>query len=642
MSLKLKISLFSVMAILALSALLLGISSLVRGLMQERYEASIHSRDQVVWSQVIDQQTSKLALAVPNFTRNSDLIKAINNKEYDKAGEFAKYIWNRLVSEGVVEKIILVNLEGEIISSAPEAAEAGLPSLFQLVSQKNEVTHGLMKAADGQVKLAYAFPVFFRGKPVAYAFLLQNLDSILDNVKKYIGADVLLMDASSAQLLQSTTQDTWDMAQFGSAQTSKPALRQVEKKGRIYEISSTSILGLDQKSVATLVTLKDYTDAFLQEKTYKTGSFLAIAAGIVVFIAVMFVFLRQAFRPLAKFGNDMQALAEGNMNIALDTNRRDEIAPLARAVELFKDNAIKKMQQEQERKYTEQQAEEARRKQFMSDLAGRFETKVQGIIQSVSTAATQLCQSSEAMSDVIGNASQKADSVSRSSGETLNNVQAVAAATEEMSASVHEIASQIVRSSDAVRGAVTQMQKADETSKLLDEATNRIGEIVDLIQNIAGQINLLALNATIESARAGEAGKGFAVVAGEVKRLASQTAHATADISQNVGNIKAVSDQVIQALSAIRTAIRSVDEISSSISSAVEEQSAVTNEIAQNMSHASNGTSRISQDIDEVSRASALASTSAQQTLDAAKTLSAQAQTLNTEVSSFLREVRHG
>lgn len=176
----------------------------------------------------------------------------------------------------------------------------------------------------------------------------------------------------------------------------------------------------------------------------------------------------------------------------------------------------------------------------------------------------------------------------------------------------------------------------------LDEATQRIGEIVDLIQGIAGQINLLALNATIESARAGEAGKGFAVVASEVKQLATQTTSATDEISGNIGNIREVSEQVISTLGAIKSAIGSVEEISGSISSAVEEQTAVTNEIAYNMSNASNSTRQISSEITDVSHAVNEASAASQQTLDAARMLSQQAEALAGEVNTFLAEIRRG
>lgn len=336
----------------------------------------------------------------------------------------------------------------------------------------------------------------------------------------------------------------------------------------------------------------------------------------------------------------MEKLAKGHSEIEIyGYQQKNEVGRMARTIQVFKEGMVEKERLEKEGKEAAIRAELEKR-QLMQELANGFESKVQNIIHSVAAAATELYHTSESMSEIINSATQKAGSVASSSSEASQNVQTVAAAAEEMSASVKEISQQIIHSTDAVRIVVEQMEKADATSKMLEEATQRIGDIVNLIQDIAGQINLLALNATIESARAGEAGKGFAVVASEVKNLATQTTVATGNISDNITNIREVSEEVIQTLAAIKGAINSVNEISSSISSAVEEQSAVTNEIASNMSHASSGTRRINEDIGEVSRASSDASASAVQTLDAARMLSQQAEMLQREIGDFLNEVR--
>jgi len=187
--------------------------------------------------------------------------------------------------------------------------------------------------------------------------------------------------------------------------------------------------------------------------------------------------------------------------------------------------------------------------------------------------------------------------------------------------------------------AVQEVTRADTTAISLGKATDQIGQIVDVIQSIASQINLLALNATIESARAGEAGKGFAVVAGEVKTLATQTSKATAEIAKNITSIQNVSQQVIDALGTIKTTISTVNEISGTISSAVEEQHATTNEIASSMGNAARGTTQIDEEIREVNIATTDSSSAASQVLDAAKTLAHQAESLRGEVNQFIAEM---
>ena len=268
-----------------------------------------------------------------------------------------------------------------------------------------------------------------------------------------------------------------------------------------------------------------------------------------------------------------------------------------------------------------------------------FATRMKGIIENVAAAATEMYHTSEAMGYSISSASTRVGNVAAASTQTSMNVQSVAAAAEELSATVREIAEQISRSNTTVRDAVGQVTKADATALSLDEATQKIGQIVEVIQTIASQINLLALNATIESARAGEAGKGFAVVAGEVKTLATQTSRATDEIASNIASIQSVSQEVIASLQAIKGAIARVDEISAAISAAVEEQNATTNEIASNMGTAATGTSQINDEINQVSVATAESSDSAAQVLEAAKMLSQEAESLSKEVHTFLTDM---
>lgn len=373
------------------------------------------------------------------------------------------------------------------------------------------------------------------------------------------------------------------------------------------------------------------------------GSVIKIVlAAAVISIAFGFLIGGGISTPLVSLSKAITLLARDETGVEVPgVDRKDEVGTIARSVLELKDNAQKKQEAEQERLIQDQIKSEEEKKRFLSELADKFQMKVQGIIESVATSAKQLCSSSESMSNVISNVSMKATNVSESSYDTSHNVVAVASATEEMSASVKEIAEQILSSRQAVESAVVEMDRADKTSQLLNEATKRIGEIVNLIQGIAEQINLLALNATIESARAGEAGKGFAVVANEVKQLAGQTSKATDEIGSNITNIREVAEQVVSAIESIKVAMTSVNDISCSISSAVEEQTAVTQEISDNMTSASSSTSKISDDIGEVSQATIEANTSATQNLQAANLLLQNARSLSAEVSSFLSEIRN-
>lgn len=347
------------------------------------------------------------------------------------------------------------------------------------------------------------------------------------------------------------------------------------------------------------------------------------------------------FRPLRRMMDVMAELAKGNYDLTVEgTARKDEVGEMARVVEVFKESGEQRVELEkkQELQRIADRAEDEKRLKRAA-ATDAFADRMKAIIETVAAAATQMYRSSEAMGYSISSASTRVGNVATASTQTSMNVQSVAAASEELSATVREIAEQISRSSSTVRDAVAQVTQADATALSLDEATKKIGQIVDVIQSIANQINLLALNATIESARAGDAGKGFAVVAGEVKTLATQTSKATDEIASNIASIQEVSSQVISSLQAIKLAITSVDEISAAISAAVEEQNATTDEIASNMTTAASGTAQINDEINQVSVATAESSDSAAQVLDAAKMLSQEAEKLSREMSEFIADM---
>ena len=188
--------------------------------------------------------------------------------------------------------------------------------------------------------------------------------------------------------------------------------------------------------------------------------------------------------------------------------------------------------------------------------------------------------------------------------------------------------------------AVDQARKTNDRVGELSKAAARIGDVVELINTIAGQTNLLALNATIEAARAGEAGRGFAVVASEVKALAEQTAKATGEIGQQIGSIQAATQESVHAIKEISGTIEKLSEISSTIAAAVEEQGAATQEISRNVQQAAQGTQQVSSHITDVQRGASETGSASSQVLSAAQMLSGDSNRLKLEVGKFLNTVR--
>jgi methyl-accepting chemotaxis protein len=370
-------------------------------------------------------------------------------------------------------------------------------------------------------------------------------------------------------------------------------------------------------------------------------SLILLGLGVAALIAAVLIVTRSVVRPLKKLTEAMRELAGGNFGVVLPgLDRKDEIGDMAKAIETFKVKAEEKARDEAEVKIKQDELAAKQRKVDMAKMADNFENAVGEIIETVSSASTELEASASTLTSTAARSQKLATTVAAASDEASTNVQSVASATEELTSSVNEISRQVQESARMANEAVDQARKTNDRVGELSKAAARIGDVVELINTIAGQTNLLALNATIEAARAGEAGRGFAVVASEVKALAEQTAKATGEIGQQISGIQAATQESVGAIKEISGTIERLSEISATIASAVEEQGTATQEISRNVQQAAKGTQQVSANITDVQRGAGETGSASSQVLSAAQSLSRDSNRLKLEVGKFLNTVR--
>src|SRR3984893_16738978 len=364
-----------------------------------------------------------------------------------------------------------------------------------------------------------------------------------------------------------------------------------------------------------------------------------LASALALTFGAMMAVSRRVIKPLHNMRDAMLKVASGDLTVDTGyTARRDEIGALAGALETFKQQAEDKARIEQQER--ERNAGAETRQKAVEGYVGEFETMVRQTLQQLGDASSQMRTTSSGLSAVSRKTNERVQVAEKASGEASMSVESGASASEELSASINDISQQAAHAAGIASRAVSQARETDGTVQGLAKSAGRIGEVGGLINTIAAQTNLLALNATIEAARAGEAGRGFAVVASEVKSLASQTAKATDEISEQIADIQKVANEAIDAIKGIGSIIGQVNEVATAIAAAVQEQGAATQEITRSTQYAAQGTKNVADNITGVKTDADAAAAAAEDVKSASEPLEAQSQQLGNQVTQFLGKIR--
>ncbi len=378
----------------------------------------------------------------------------------------------------------------------------------------------------------------------------------------------------------------------------------------------------------------DRAEASIRTQAVNLG---AIGLGCLVLLCGLLVLiLRGVTGPIKRITNVMSGLAAGDVGVIVPAlDRKDEVGQMARAVQTFKENAIEKTHLEAEQVRLKESSEQERR-DALHRVAGTFEDDVKSVLQVVNETAREMGGSANLLASTADNNAKLSTQAAITANRVSDNVQTVAAAVEQLAASIREISSQAQSSNRVADEAAGRAGQTVTRVSSLVEAANRIGDVVTLITNIANQTNLLALNATIEAARAGEAGKGFAVVAHEVKNLATQTASATEEISTQIAAIQSSTSEAAGEINEIAKIISNISQISATIAAAVEQQNAATGEISRAVSQAATGTQELQENVQSVAGMAQRNGEAAGTLLGALGTLEERFSSLQDQVDRFI------
>ncbi|WP_420332654.1 methyl-accepting chemotaxis protein [Roseibium sp.] len=537
---------------------------------------------------------------------------------------------------------------------------SGLQTAFEAALQLGEgevatSSFAAYDAADGDGSLFLAAPVFMNsfGTVSLNGVAVVRLDSsFLNNIvanRTDLGETGQVYVTNQDGLLLSDQPLADTPTALVAKSTAGPVMAAVNGKGSASIVTGAD--GVDDLVVARPLSFAGQTWVVAAEKsvnetlaavTNMRDQMIVWSLGTIAIAAVIALFFSQSItRPLSTLVGALNAIAAGDLGAEIKAARRkDEIGDIGRAVLQIRQNAAEENEQRATEEADAARIQAEQRQEMLASLAGDFEATVGSVVDKVAHSAASLRESASNMRDMTDTAGKTSGNAATMSEETLAEVESIAAASDQLSSSIQEISTLIERSSNVAADATRRAETTNETVKSLAEAANRIGEVVTLISDIADQTNLLALNATIEAARAGEAGKGFAVVASEVKDLASQTGKATGEIQQQIDAIRGATDDAVGAIGDIQKTIDEITKSVSEVAAAVTEQSYATQGIAENTQRAAGGTSKVTEDIRNVSALSNDTNMAAQTFSEEAAQMAAEAEQLDTEVRSFLDQVR--
>lgn len=581
MTLRARITLVAIIATLLVAITLIVTSNISQNQVEDRFSEATNAGKYVLWKKIIASQLDTMKTGSTGLTRDRGTRKALQRGDVASLTESVTTTYNLLSAQKILNKLQITDLNSKVLFSAPEEFSGRTRKvLVNKAISEGKISGGIEFDDNDELVSVLAFPLFMRGKPIGVGIYVKSLEDALQDFKDSDESEIAIV-SNQGEVLISTNQELYSALDIDLPEIDKKDVQVAKSGDAVFSVAIQPVFDVDMNPLARLVSIKDYTESYATQQRFDFISIVVVIVVILVAMAGLYFYMNRSLLPLQKLGKTLQEIAEGDLSHTVEVTSGHEIGQLQIAMNATV-NQLKDMMT-QVIGATEQLTTSASHMSLVTEETSSGFLKQQHEIDQVATAINEMTAT---VQEVAANANLASTSASNADDESLKGKQVVSSA---------------VDSIDVLSG---EIEKASIVINKLEEESNNIGTVLDVIKNIAEQTNLLALNAAIEAARAGEQGRGFAVVADEVRTLASRTQQSTQEIQSMIEKLQAQAGEAVQVMEHskaqtqvsvehAREAGNSLDVISNSVSdisdmnihiaTATEEQSAVTEEINSNI-----------------------------------------------------------